>query len=416
MGTEPFLDRHRFFIAISDMLDLASPQLTIHQVRTAFISWKLSEMADLSPEDLDDVFTAALVHDVGALTPEEKVDVHESNYADIEVHCIRGARLIRNVPHFGPVAEIIRHHHRPWLEWCQVNANKTSLQAQIVCLADTVERYIRRDRYILLQEEDITARIIADSGSIFDPVLVDMFRELAVKEDFWLDLVSPRLVPNLLENIAEASSDVPQSSMLTLSEFIRELIDFRSPFTATHSAGVSAAAAALAIYADFTEEEVESIKIAGNLHDVGKMVVPNRILEKPDKLTKDEFAVMRQHTYHTYHILTRCSLNHGISKWAGFHHEKLDGSGYPFHLHSQYLDTGARIMAVADIFTALAEDRPYREGMTREKALAIITRMADDHLIDGEVTSLLASNYDEVVGETLEAQRRSREEYDRVLL
>ena len=102
--------------------------------------------------------------------------------------------------------------------------------------------------------------------------------------------------------------------------------------------------------------------MAGNFHDLGKLVIPNSILEKPGKLNDEEFALMKQHTYFTYSILTTIGGIQEIAEWAAFHHERLDGNGYPFHLNASKLSTGARIMAVADIVTTLAEDRPLPAG------------------------------------------------------
>lgn len=188
----------------------------------------------------------------------------------------------------------------------------SALAFQLLCLADSVEREIKRECYILLQTEEIATRALARSGGQFNPQAVELFRDLAAKEGFWLELVSPRLFQDLLERTSQSSAQMPRSSLLALSEFIRQLIEFRSPFTATHSAGVSTAAAALAGHAGFSPADQEAIKIAGNLHGVGKMVVPNRILDKPAALTKEEFAVVRQRTYHTYIIIKRCGLGDGI--------------------------------------------------------------------------------------------------------
>jgi len=109
------------------------------------------------------------------------------------------------------------------------------------------------------------------------------------------------------------------------------------------------------------------MEVAGNLHDLGKMVIPNSILNKPDKLNKEETAIMRQHTYFTYTVLNSIGGISQIAEWAAFHHERLDGSGYPFHLGADKLGIGSRIMAVADVFTAISEDRPYRKGMSQQE-------------------------------------------------
>lgn len=116
-----------------------------------------------------------------------------------------------------------------------------------------------------------------------------------------------------------------------MSELYRDLIDFKSTFTATHSAGVSEAASVIARLFGFTEQEEEMMKVAVNLHGLGKLAVPNSILEKPGPLTKHEMAIMKYHTYWTYAVLKGVEGFHQVTEWAAFHHERLDGSGYPFH-------------------------------------------------------------------------------------
>jgi len=189
------------------------------------------------------------------------------------------------------------------------------------------------------------------------------------------------------------------------------LIDFRSPFTAAHSSGVAATASSIAHYLGLTETEIGLIEVAGNLHDLGKMAVPNSIINKPDKLTADEFAIIRQHPYFTYSVLSTIGGMRQIAEWAAFHHEKLDGSGYPFHIDARKLDTGSRIIAVADIFTALAENRPYRKGMIKSEIISILKDLSSKGHLDKHVVSIIESNYDEILALTVHKQTNARECY-----
>jgi HD-GYP domain-containing protein (c-di-GMP phosphodiesterase class II) len=191
----------------------------------------------------------------------------------------------------------------------------------------------------------------------------------------------------------------------------REIIDFKSPFTAAHSSGVSACAGKLANLYGFTATDCELMKIAGNLHDIGKMAIPNAILEKSGKLTPAEFAIVKSHTYYTYHVLKPLAPISQIAEWAAYHHEKLDGSGYPFHRHSGELDFGSRIMAVADIYTAIAEERPYRSGMSHNQIYQVLKNAAVHQYIDSEIVALLLDNYHIVSEHVRERQTTARSFY-----
>ena len=153
------------------------------------------------------------------------------------------------------------------------------------------------------------------------------------------------------------------------------------------------------------------MKIAGNLHDLGKLAVPVGILEKPATLTAAEFNVVKAHTYYTYKVLRNFRDMENIREWAAYHHERLDGKGYPFHLSAAELSPGARVMAVADVFTAITEDRPYRAGMSPEDASRVLVEMVGNGALDGDVVQLLLDNFAEVNQLRVLAQSASREEY-----
>jgi HD-GYP domain-containing protein (c-di-GMP phosphodiesterase class II) len=152
--------------------------------------------------------------------------------------------------------------------------------------------------------------------------------------------------------------------------------------------------------------------IAGYLHDLGKLAVPSEILEKPSRLEAKEFNVMRHHTYYTYRLLETIPLLQVLNKWASFHHERLDGSGYPFHLTSKEIPRGSQVMAVADVFTAITEDRPYRPGMTRKDAVKVLDSMAQNSALNKEIVAMLKANYEEINAVRKNAQASASTEYE----
>jgi HD-GYP domain-containing protein (c-di-GMP phosphodiesterase class II) len=152
------------------------------------------------------------------------------------------------------------------------------------------------------------------------------------------------------------------------------------------------------------EEECYQLRLAGHLHDIGKLSVPNHILEKPGALTSDEFALVRSHTYHTQRVLERIPAFSQIATVASHHHETLDGSGYPFHVDAQRLPLAARIMAVADVFTAVTEDRPYRAAMAEAAVLAVLAEDAAAHRLDRQLVALVAGDFQSINAARQEAQ------------
>jgi HD-GYP domain-containing protein (c-di-GMP phosphodiesterase class II) len=142
-------------------------------------------------------------------------------------------------------------------------------------------------------------------------------------------------------------------------------------------------------------ERKQLLHRAALLHDLGKLRVPNSILDKPGKLDSAEWSVMQEHPALTRSILTRVRHFRELADIAGAHHEKLDGSGYPNHLHASDLPLEARILAVSDIYGALIEDRPYRNGFEPAEALRIMQQDAPVKL-DADCFAALSSVADSI--------------------
>ena len=151
-----------------------------------------------------------------------------------------------------------------------------------------------------------------------------------------------------------------------------EVVELRDPYTAGHSRRVAAAARLIAQEMRLTEEEADLIESAGIVHDIGKVAVDPHVLLKTSKLTDDEWAQMQLHPVHGANVIARFA---GYRRGVGMvrhHHERWDGAGYPDRIAGEEIPLGARILAVADSFDAMTSDRPYREGMPVERALAIL--------------------------------------------
>ena len=196
-----------------------------------------------------------------------------------------------------------------------------------------------------------------------------------------------------------------------IAKIFSKIIDFRSPFTANHSGGVSATASAIAALMGFSDKEQQLMKVAGLLHEVGKLAIPPHILEKPGPLTRDEYNIIKSHTFFSYRTLEAIKGFETINQWASYHHERLDGQGYPFHLAEKSLPIGSKVMAVADVFTAITEDRPYRKSMDKKRVVKILTEMAQDKALDKEMVDIVITHYDHIDEIRRQAQLGSGEEY-----
>jgi HD-GYP domain-containing protein (c-di-GMP phosphodiesterase class II) len=170
------------------------------------------------------------------------------------------------------------------------------------------------------------------------------------------------------------------------------IVDAKSPFTKAHSDGVARLARLIGNLFKLTEKSCEKLELAGLLHDIGKLRQPDALLEKIDKLTTEEYAHIQRHSFDTYAILKRIHGLEDIALWAAQHHERIDGSGYPYHLGEEGVSMEARIVAVADVFQALAQKRPYRDSLHPEEIMKILYEMASDGKLDHSIVKMVSQN------------------------
>ncbi len=190
-----------------------------------------------------------------------------------------------------------------------------------------------------------------------------------VASDIAVGIRSLRLAQGLQQGLRQLRAMMGQTV-----EAIASMAEMRDPYTAGHQRGVTLLACALAAELGLDEDRIEGIRVSGFLHDIGKMVVPAEILNKPGKLSKFEFEIIRTHSQAGYDILEKIDFPWPVAQTVLQHHERLDGSGYPQGLIGADILLEAKILAVADVVEAMAAHRPYRPALGLDRALEEITK------------------------------------------
>jgi HD-GYP domain-containing protein (c-di-GMP phosphodiesterase class II) len=170
------------------------------------------------------------------------------------------------------------------------------------------------------------------------------------------------------------------------------IVDAKSTFTHEHSEGVASLARYLGESFELPERTCEMLELAGLLHDLGKLRVPDELLEKNGKLTQLEYANVQRHSFDTYSILNKIHGLEEISLWAGQHHERIDGSGYPYHRSAEEISFESRIVAAADVFQALAQTRPYRGALSPSEIVTILEDEVARGKLDPRVVAKLIND------------------------
>jgi HD-GYP domain-containing protein (c-di-GMP phosphodiesterase class II) len=393
--------------SITAATDLISRVLVDHHKKVAFVAASLGKALGMDGHSLRRLTLAAAVHDIGGLSTRTRLETFEFEVVNPDRHTLPGYSLLAGFTPFADLARIIRFHHVYWKngQGLMDRGAEVPLLSHIIHLSDRIAVQLDPNREVLSQKAEIVQRIEAGIGAMFVPEQVEAFQEVAGNEAFWLDLTSPSVSTILQERFPLGGMDCDRNELLDLAEMFKRVIDFRSRFTATHSSGVAAVAVALACHSGFIEkDDPDRMKIAGLLHDIGKLVVPAEILEKRQGLTSDDFAIIYKHPYFSAAILRGIEGFDDIRQWGALHHERLDGTGYPYRDAAAKIPTGARILAVADTFTALLEDRPYRCGMSIAGTDRIMQDMARYHKLDQELVALTHENIEEINDRRYEAQ------------
>ncbi len=414
MTQKEFTNIRSLLGALAKAMNLINPEVEHHHEQTAYFSYFTALQMGLDTELIHTIIYAALLHDVGSTVLERKASVAEIEQ-DAEKYAKLGSYMLQDLPEFTEIAAVI--------EFCQSDWDEISKEfspsdeawpyirlGAVIHIADFASLCMNRNKRILNQVDDICENIKKRSGKEFMPEAVEAFLKLRPIELVWLDAMEN---PDYLFYFTGDLHKISLEKAAALTKLMSRIIDFRSSFTAMHSAGVAASAVELARLAGMSEEDCLKMKIAGYLHDVGKLVVPRAILEKPGKLTPEEFNVIKEHPYYTRLVLKDIDGFEEITNWASLHHEKLDGNGYPFHFNAEQLDLGSRIMAVADIFSAITEVRPYRDGMKKDKAIQVLQEDVAKGAICSHIVDLLIANYEQIdSARDLESRKEGKRYFD----
>ncbi len=409
--------------AVSNAVDLISTKVVGHNRQVAYITLQLAQEMGLKKKAVKKAAIAGLIHDLGVFYLGQ-------DYSDLRFdqkdnrHAEAGYILAeKNFPD-ADIPEIIRYHHHNWEE-LKIDGMESDraagrkerlLLSNIVFMANIVANLVvqREENNILLARDEIMERIKKiPAGKIYEKIL-SALEDVQAREYFWLDLIdNRRCIAALDEYFSDEDRSLSREQFLKLGQLTGYIIDFRSTFTATHTSGVARMAAKLGEEVGLEQKRVELLELAGYFHDIGKLAVPEEILEKPESLTDEEWSIMRTHTYFTYHCLNTGEELEDIRNWAAYHHERLSGDGYPFQIPGKDLSKEARIMAVVDVFTALTEDRPYRRGLDYKKVKKILQEMARDEDLDEDLVAVVTDNFTEFNSLRFKVQNRVKKYYEK---
>ncbi len=386
----------------SSVLDLLNTTLADHHQRVAVIVDQICSRLSLPPQDRRLALTSAMIHDLGVITLGDRGDslLFEK---DMISHSLAGYLMLQTCPLLADEAVILLHHHSNWREVGELPEEERRLGAlgNLIHLADSIDLCSRLN----LAKSKVVWMIEKGLSRSFEKNSAEAALDFLNAPDFSDSLANP----GAYLDSHPASEILKDDDVTVFSRLFSQVIDSKSPFTATHTTGVAWIGRALHQLGGFAEHDRPTMFVAGLLHDIGKVGVPTELLEKPGPLDREEFKKISRHAALSLEILGAVPGFEKVAPWGALHHEKLNGRGYPKGLTAGELAPESRLMAVADVMTALTEDRPYRAGLGEERTLSIINNMVTQGGLDGDMVKILSDNYGEVNDIRKKAQAEAAE-------
>jgi HD-GYP domain-containing protein (c-di-GMP phosphodiesterase class II) len=301
----------------------------------------------------------------------------------MQARCDRGAEIALLLGLEPETAEAIRALDEHWDGGGQprgLQGDEIPLLGRILCLAQTAEVFHASGGVRAAWHVARTRR-----GRWFDPALVDAFAGVCADRAFWAGLAQDDVAA---WEPADRALEADDGRLDQIAVAFAAVVDAKSPWTFRHSDRTCLIALGLCEAAGLGPDVLRDIRRAALLHDIGKLGVSNRILDKPARLTPAEFARVKEHPLITERILARVPGCEHVVPLAGAHHERLDGSGYPRGLAASELTSPMRLLAVADVYEALTSSRPYRAARSSAEALEILRDDVPDRFDSHAVTLL----------------------------
>ena len=378
--------------AIAMSLDSVEHELlgasTNHGRRIAVLCSKMGKLLGKSQDEITVLALCALLHD-NALTEylfAQRTGGH--NDPTMKKHCEYGQRNVDALCFKTNAKDFILYHHEraDGMGPFGIRAGEGPLEAELIAIADSIDVAYHLQTLDENSLASLRQKIANEAGKRFSKTSADALLEVldwpaafSLKDDAIRETAETAFAPWFV--------DMEADSIFGLAGFMARIIDYKSVFTQRHSTQIANKAWFMGGYYRYDHGARTELYLAAALHDIGKLDIPTSILEKPSKLTDEEFIIIKEHVRRTWELLKDIDGLQAISMWASNHHEKLNGTGYPFGKKSDELDFNSRLLTCLDIYQAVSEDRPYHPGRSHSESMQILRKFADNGEVDANIVN-----------------------------
>jgi HD-GYP domain-containing protein (c-di-GMP phosphodiesterase class II) len=356
-----------------------------HATRVAALCAAMGRRAGYGDDAISAVATCAMFHD-NALTEYSLSEGRgEQSGQNMALHCEKGQDNVSWMP-FNNIDGFILYHHERGNGSGPFNKREGEypFEAALIAAADIVDVTYHLQRLPVGDLPALLGKIEENAESYSTRAAINALLEV-LDEDMLEALRDENISQTLNRSLPHWEVGLDDPSIIRIAGFLSHVIDYKSHFTHLHTSQIANRAWLMAGRYGYSREESAALFLAASLHDIGKVAIPIEVLEKPGKLSDEEFGIIKQHVGYTHDWLSEVPGLGEITNWAASHHEKLDGGGYPFGKRGDGLDFNSRLLACLDIYQAVSELRPYHGPRTHRETMSILSAMAGKGLVDDKI-------------------------------
>jgi HD-GYP domain-containing protein (c-di-GMP phosphodiesterase class II) len=376
--------------SITTALDIVEGELlgasTHHGKRIASLCAAMGRYLGMDDAAVMGLTTCALFHD-NALTEyifsEREDGIHDPA---MKLHCEIGQNNVDTLQIHNNIRGLVLYHHER-ADGAGPYKKKTGqypMGAEIIHIADSIDVANHLQKLPVARLPEIREFIAENTGLDYTDRAADAMLNV-LDEEMLLSLRDDRVIETANRFMPPWTVNVEEELIMNLAGFVSRIIDYKSVFTRRHSTQIANKAWLMGGYYGYDSTLRTEVYLAAAFHDIGKLATPVLILEKPGKLTDEEFRIIQEHTRFTYELLKDINGFEQICDWASNHHEKLDGTGYSFKKTADGLDFNSRLIACLDVYQAVSEERPYHPSRDHAATMEILFRMADTGSLDSSI-------------------------------
>lgn len=388
------INNESIFNIIRRFCNYIDPRLTEHGTHVSYIVFRmLKETGKFTSQELRNICFVAQLHDIGAYKTEEISRMLQFETKDVWDHSFYGYLFIRYFSPLRDLASAVLLHHTNW-DFLEKESGLDPLMkdlGQLIHIADRIDVLMSMQN---CSWEETLSFLKKEQGTVYAPHIIQHAEKLSFKKSIDEEWQTDCQFNDFLTGIPLSGEDI--TDYLKMLVFI---IDFRSHHTVTHTITTTSISYELGKLLSFPEDRLNVILCGALLHDLGKIAVPVEILEYPGRLSRQAMNIMRTHVDYTEEIFGG-SIDDSVARIALRHHEKLNGSGYPKGLSAKDLSKEERLVAIADIISALTGTRSYKDIYPTEKIKMILDGMKNDQLVDPEIVRIAVAHLDSILDTT----------------